>query len=439
MNIKLLIIACLIVIVLFSFLKYLRHNKNGTKENIIVVDVGTYCDYRLMETIISKLRSKYRIIHITNSQEKLDKEDIHIVYSTPQSIIDKPGEIATNLSNSLSDKLVYSSQNPEVVKTTMSYLLKVTYLLKKSILKYSPVKIYAHIGVIQQILLSKCYKHVQTNIIHFAPGFIPNHDIAFTFNNILKNRKYEPFNSGYQDSNYETTYNYVSMLSNLASGNKHIFTKSKLDFLLELDHLLFFGEPLVPKLDYSINNLKIRNMGILMPTIHEHDVVDDYIYEWMNYHVGRIIFISFGSYSSHILEHSPDILDLISSFCVRNNYYALFHNTSNLSLNTNILSYTRFINYNIIVPKCSLVCFTGSLCLQNICFKHKCPMLYVPYIPEQFLWAKIYKMHTQVDYIDINQINTYNANNTSDILKNAIKVKKDFLQKVSNSIKDIEI
>ena len=37
-----------------------------------------------------------------------------------------------------------------------------------------------------------------------------------------------------------------------------------------------------------------------------------------------------------------------------------------------------YIAYNEIVPARALVVFTGSLCLQSICFSHRKCMLYVP-------------------------------------------------------------
>ena len=65
-----------------------------------------------------------------------------------------------------------------------------------------------------------------------------------------------------------------------------------------------------------------------------------------------------------------------------------------------IIVINGYIPYEYVVPRCKLVVFTGSVCLQNICMYHSTPMLFVPVLNEQFFWARNYKHHTGIDYID---------------------------------------
>jgi hypothetical protein len=46
------------------------------------------------------------------------------------------------------------------------------------------------------------------------------------------------------------------------------------------------------------------------------------------------------------------------------------------------------------------VIFTGSMCLQLECIKTGTPMLFVPYLTEQYFWAKNYKATHNREYLD---------------------------------------
>jgi hypothetical protein len=119
----------------------------------------------------------------------------------------------------------------------------------------------------------------------------------------------------------------------------------------------------------------------------------------------RLVLITFGSYVSEPLlaKATSKIIPIMISFCDQNNYL-LVHVTktskSYQSGNYYAHSSSEYLDYTTTCMQCDLVIFTGSICLQNICASHGVPMLFVPFLPEQYFWAKNYIDLAQVHYID---------------------------------------
>ena len=96
----------------------------------------------------------------------------------------------------------------------------------------------------------------------------------------------------------------------------------------------------------------------------------------------------------------------IHDACKKNNCKSLFHDDNTKcafakGFRSNYIKFwKKFIPYPAIVKQSNVVLFSGSLCLQNVCWLYGCPMLIMPLHTEQYLWAKLYKRYTTVDYID---------------------------------------
>lgn len=410
-------IIILIAFFVFFLISHLDCTKNKKREKyVLVIDVGTYCDYRLIETSVSKLREKYRLVHLTTNKHKMHPDDIQIHYEIPKVLIDKPGEIVTNLTNDMTKKIQFITKNPKMVGSTVSSFIYVSYLLNNVIAKYSPIHLVAHYGNLQHIIASGCFEKIPTTILHFSPGFIPNRSVPFVFNNGVKLRNYNLYDKKFDNFNVESSVNFIKAVSNLMIDKKSLkkIILPNYEFLKKMNHIMCFDNKLVPNIDYIIPNLRIINVGLIIPSIHDVPI-ERYVRKWINRYTNRIIFISFGSYSKHVLEIFPNLLEMIEYACIQNGLYAFLHDTlgfftSTRNNNSRLFIYSKYISYNAIVPNCKLVCFTGSICLQNICYRYNCRMLFVPYIPEQYFWAKIYKMHTGVDYVD-----SYVLNNSKNI------------------------
>lgn len=386
-----------------------RPSQHTHKLCVLVIDIGTFCDFRMMDNAIKDLRHKHTLVYITNKEHKLPDTDIRILYRTPHVLLDHPGDISTNLSGNTVTQLMYSITHPYAVGTSILSLLTVTQLLQKTIATYKPIRILAHCGNIQHIIASGCYQDIPTSILYFAPGFLPNRDVPFVFHNELKtNPQFDIFDERFADFNQHTCENFHMQLKKTISFEQFLnttFLKSDFSHLQHLRHIMCFNTPLVPPIHYTIPNLKIHNVGIL-PARLSNAPLEASLLKWIHSRQRKIIFVSFGSYVSHILKQFPTFVELLVKSCQDLDVYAVFHDERPQPVQISshrVRVHRSFVPYPSIVERCALVCFTGSACLQNVCWQKKCRMLYVPFLPEQYFWAKLYCKHTHVDYIDSTQ------------------------------------
>lgn len=221
-----------------------------------------------------------------------------------------------------------------------------------------------------------------------------------------------------------------------------------ISILKQMKHVICWDQNILP--DFIIPSSKyykkFLNYGSILPEVVNLERWDDMPSEIalkMKAKKG-LIFISFGSYGKSELLNIvlPLLFGVIKQYCQRNNYFVIYQNGEKITEDTPenkewIFYHTGFIPYEYIVPKSKLVVFTGSVCLQTLCFYHQTPMLFVPLLAEQFFWSKNYRYFTDVKYIDYTK-GEKNKLNISD-LKCAIGIKnrkvKSYLSKVSSSLK----
>jgi hypothetical protein len=86
-----------------------RPSQHTHKLCVLVIDIGTFCDFRMMDNAIKDLRHKHTLVYITNKEHKLPDTDIRILYRTPQVLLDHPGDISTNLSGNTVTQLIHYS------------------------------------------------------------------------------------------------------------------------------------------------------------------------------------------------------------------------------------------------------------------------------------------------------------------------------------------
>ena len=140
---------------------------NKKKQNIIVMDVGTFCDHRLMDNAIVDLRKKYNIIYITDYTHKLPEIDIKKKYKFPEFMLHYD-DIVSKLTSNIINQIVYIVFNPIKFVKIVNFVLKISKILSSVIDHYSPVGILAHYGNLQHILAAGRFYDVPTTILHFS-------------------------------------------------------------------------------------------------------------------------------------------------------------------------------------------------------------------------------------------------------------------------------
>ena len=362
-----------------------------------------------MDSVVSKLREEYQLVYITDEEHELLKSDIKINLNLPNFFFNDPDHWVDGLTDpSHINKIFFFLKNPKFVNKTIDYLKKAINKISKTINIYDPIKIIVHQSNLLHLLCLNVFDKIQTYIIYFAPGFIPSVDIPFIFHERLKRDKLITlYNHNEKDFNESSGYQFQDSLLTLSLMymNIKLFFDNEYTYLKKIIHITCFNSILIPKINYSIPHLKIKNVGTITAKLIERPLSKK-IKNWINKSNGKIVFFSLGSFINQLLTSIPQLFDILNKACIKNKTYVVFHLNKLLTKKmetvdfSNIYFHSGFICYNNIVKHCSLVCFTGSLCLQNICWLNECRMLYIPFLTEQYFWAKLYKMYTNIDYID---------------------------------------
>ena len=128
-----------------------------------------------------------------------------------------------------------------------------------------------------------------------------------------------------------------------------------------------------------------------------------------------VLFITFGTFASTgaLIEAGKQI----TSTFIRGGGAVIYHNPSSShyvrdaikgsasTISPHALSHLHIVDgyspYATILPHVTAVAFTGSMCMQLACYAAAVPMIFVPLLSEQYVWAKLFKESTGMPYIDV--------------------------------------
>lgn len=448
---------------------------NDKKSFLLVIDIGTFCDFKMMDNAIRYLRQKYKIVYITPKSHKLQEDDIVLKYNLSKEIL----ENISNLSSILSEKSVFEKIGSLLKENFFlkEYFLmthEMVTLMRKAINKYNPKGIVSHYGCLGQLLMLNRLD-IPTSILHFAPGSIPNENIPFVFDNILSNKNVK-IDLSVKDKkrnlvsclSFQNTlkifYSISHSLNFMEIHNNKILNESQYTYLSRMNHINTFSGPLIPKLKLynKLPKLRMSYLGILEADLPKQNLGKLWSILIDKKKKGkRILFFSMGSFLSKLMNKKYKntsflklLMNEIIEVSIKNNIFVLFHDDGNILSNkykkdiyerkADIEIINTFISYTSIVPECDFVCFSGSLCLQNVCWRNECPFLILPILDEQYFWAKLYEHHTGISFIDINNYEINNFYKTFDkflkgikldsYLKFMVSVKKSIPKNISKDI-----
>ena len=444
--------------------------KTNKKQVALIIDVGTFCDYRLMNTAVSKLRKYYQLVYITDKSHRLPPDDIRVTYEFPSDIIDHASDITTAFTSGSYSEMMFVIMHPNITKQSLVSLFHVTAILNQTIQKYHPARVLAHSGNLQHVVASRCYLHIPTTVIYFSPGMLPNRSVPFVFHNVLKQRSLRIHDTDNRDNSehigmayqqkIESSAKLFSWWSKLIPQDKQSWIESYVTqtstlerpegtfkHLEKIHHIMCFDTPLVPHISYSVPNMHVYNVGLLPPQLSSEPLDGD-LKRWITAVKKKkcarkpvpIVFVSFGSFGKPLMDAIPNFVMELDRACELLDMYAIFHDDVTKCTaykhitTTRIRFHTSFVPYPSVVKQCDLVCFTGSVCLQNVCWAHARRMLYVPYLSEQFYWAKLYKMHTGIDYIDYMDPNSHNS--FAERISRALQVHTDIHERIKGTISE---
>lgn len=365
-------------------------------EHVLAVDLGTFCDNRLMEFAMATIVKRHKVVYLTDKSHKLDETRyIRETFETPDFFIKDPKLEVANTTNNFAKWMLL---NPGKTYQAYAWSTDVSKKLKALIGKYNPkciLILYPAISVVWMLNTT-----IPIYILYYAPG-IASYSLPWLFDSTMKDPNFELYKDS--DSNKNSGLTYLTRVSEFAPCTVEPVMRS-------LNHVFCWDPSVLPPLNLYFPNLRVTQVGTLLSKetrnggagLEVPKVVQDVVAS------GRaMIFMSFGSYgkSVEIQPFLEKLMVTLNEFCKRNKATVVFHNGGGVSRSRrskHIVAVNGYVPYEYIVPRSKLVIFTGSVCLQNICLYNAAPMLFFPILNEQFYWAKNYLHHTGVPYIDFN-------------------------------------
>ncbi len=399
------------------------------KEHVLAIDLGTFCDNKLMESALREVKRKYKVVYLTDEGHKLkDTAYIKEGFTTPDFFTQDPH---TRVANSSKGFWSWMVTHPGDTYRAYKWAMQIREKINAVIAKYEPKCILILYPALSVVWLFEQPPEIPIYVLYYAPGIV-SRDIPWLFDSRLRDpdfRLYKP-----SKENVESGVEYLCRISS------HSFRSADTEEVFRsLHHVFCWDDALVPQLKLGYRGLHIHKAGALLSDGTQKKVVRagnpvlrDLVAKNKN-----IVFVSFGSYGgSDLLKPQLErLLHALHEFCIAHDHAVVFHNGSGLippELTTAIHAVDGYVPYEYIVPKSKLVIFTGSVCLQNISFFYGVPMVFFPVLIEQFYWAKNYEHHTGVPYIDYQAAALPEPFNT--FLRKAMKRNK-FLGTVSRHLR----
>ena len=395
-------------------------------KKLLVISHGTYCDQVLLQSVLTKLRERFKIVALTSSTDNsFDKRDIVFRHDAPQWTTQ---DASLDFADSLKHLAWTSLQNPVQAISLLRWHREVRALYSKEISQYTFARVLVWYPAFTLYLsIYEFLSELPVSVLYCAPAYC-NTSIPWIYDGYYRDKKYNPYTS--RDRNIVE----ASWVTHIARWSK--LTSSNITDILQKIHIITMWDKFqMPRDIAPLFENKIDNIGAWQATLTSSwKEAPEHISEFIH-RKSKLIFMSFGTYAadSYVLSVMKTLKPVLEHYCTHNDAGVLFHNGNSTYDCDWLQTFRGFIPYGYIAPLCDLVIFTGSLCLQNVCLLAKTRMLFVPFLAEQHFWAKNYKFFTGVDYV------VASSTDTQKILTNAISSQKAqrWIRKVCNHMVSI--
>lgn len=380
---------------------------------ITIATFGTFCDIKLTNLVVQKLlRCKYKINYIfphEGSSQKIINDRIEYFDFKISDYIDiKDAEFVNNPL-----QIKYLRRYPGYIYYIKYGLQK---LMKKALENSSYLLVHYPALSIVSLVKEAVDANIRTGVFWVYPQY-PNETYPPMMSKSIVNINFK------NDQSRETKDFYVLLnLTYIETGERiyDIFFRRCETFVM-IEKLLLKA----PSNVYS--SQKVIQLGGMV----SHEIIKPKNKELVDFVKNQksIIYVSFGTYTNLKVFDKNTIHRLIALG------HSILHHNGHMEGNfpeKRYMSYNDFISHEWLIPKCSYVFSSGSLCMTTIANYHGVPIIYFPVLYEQLFWAKLYKERTGIPYI-------YNtASNT--LIINSLKKSKNkeatfFIKKLSKEMK----
>lgn len=400
-------------------------------EEVLVVDLGTYCDHALVSSAIADILiqpSIKLVTYVTDSantrQDNVCNVDV-FKYSAPDFL----WTLGADLADPKMNVSLWAIKNPMRALALSTFMGQASEIVnnvaiskRKSIKKI--VVTYPAIGIALR-LPKEFYSRVV--VLHYAPTY-PNSTVPWIFDSCLKDPSWRMFRTS-ADFNAESHRSYASALATYNSLSQSDMNS----FLTKSQHVACWDPALLSREVAPINGIKVVSVQPLtssktcVDTLKKKLVVSEKERpvhpKWLS--SGEpFVFVTFGSYSgeSVMRKATEALLPALEEWASNKSANVVLALKEPLSIHvkkhkrhSRIIFHSDFIDYSFITPHAALVVFTGSMCLHMSCISNSTPMLFVPMIAEQYFWAKNHASETDVPYVDVGDLKNTVPKNDQEI------------------------
>ena len=379
------------------------------KPTILTMDLGTYCDNKLAEIAFSEIVKHYNVVYITDNKHQLDpRVYTKVGFDTPAFFTNDPDIAAADPKRSLAGWMIRQPTQPAEM---LLWSIRMRKLIAATIEEHNPVGVLImYPALILTFLIDDAIK-LPVYVVYVAPGVV-NYSVPWVFDSNIN----KPDTPLYVESKSNKNSGLVNLTRAARIAEWFPSAKSAFARYASYHHICCWDPKALPKPRvYREKSMHVIYSKALLPEEVTKPPpmprANATLRKCLRTYTGGIVFLSFGSYGKSAILREPLelLLSLLDQFCEahrREKIGVIFHNGNAVKkfVSANKLQHISIVNgfipYEALVPKCKLVIFTGSVCLQNICLYHATPMMFFPLLTEQFYWAKNYTYHTGIPYID---------------------------------------
>ena len=407
-------------------------------KKLLVLDMGTYCDNAMMDLITNRLQYKYEIEYITTTGRETPSYVKQNYYFDMPSFITN-SEIDFDI---MGNVVLWGIKHPLKAYELYDWISTMKNLILKAILgnngNVNGIILHYSVTMLLWRIDPDLIKHIPIYILYYAPGLI-NRTTPWIFDSVLKSPNFELYNNKHKKSIEDSWESYYRKMSDISMYEKPI---EILDTLKKATHIFCWDPAVTAPYSPVFHELKVKHVGFVhAPALPASKDIMDFILS-VQQTKQTIAFLAFGSYASS--KELQSILPIIFDSLKKAKYSIIFHIGKEtpapehdwIKYITNVYIYQGYLPYNWIVPKCDLVMFTGSVCMQTVCLYNKVRMIFVPLLAEQFFWARNYQAFTGVPFCNYLKKNIAFRRDLTIALKMDRNKEMRYLNRVAKSMRE---
>ena len=259
-----------------------------TMKKLLVISHGTYCDQVLMQSVLTKLRTKFKIVALTSSADNsFDKRDIVFHHDAPQWTTQ---DASLDFADSLKNLAWTSLQNPVQAISLLRWHRDVRTLYAKQIAQHKFVHVLVWYPAFTLFLsIYESLSDLPVSVLYCAPAYC-NTSIPWIYDGYYRDKNYNPYTS--QDRNIVE----ASWVTHIARWSK--LTNSNITEILQKIRVITMWDKFqLPQNIAPLFENNVENIGAWRATLTSSwKEAPAHISEFIHSR-RKLIFMSYGTYA----------------------------------------------------------------------------------------------------------------------------------------------